>query len=206
MRSWLMISSADRPARPSGVGTLAAWASSSATSMSFSAHFPVLLPQRESDQLAPLPWPSASISRGMSTPSLLRQGQRLEVGRHAGPQQHVVDGLGDLAGADARRGAAPWPKADEHRPRPVEPRVLAAGIDRHRAVIGRLLAEHHRRIETPSPFGGAARPRCGRSPARPNWRCRSPTGARWSSRPERSTRWTCASVATMTMTTSAFCR
>ena len=37
--------------------------------MSFSAHLPVLLPQRESDQLAPLPWPSASTRRGMSTPS-----------------------------------------------------------------------------------------------------------------------------------------
>src|SRR5690242_21171220 len=37
--------------------------------MSFSAHLPVLLPQRESDQLAPLPWPSASIRRGTSTPS-----------------------------------------------------------------------------------------------------------------------------------------
>ena len=36
--------------------------------MSFSAHLPVLLPQRDSDQLAPLPWPSAAISRGRSAP------------------------------------------------------------------------------------------------------------------------------------------
>src|SRR3984893_18333749 len=39
--------------------------------MSFSAHLPVLLPQRESDQLAPEPWPSASISLLTSTPSFL---------------------------------------------------------------------------------------------------------------------------------------
>src|SRR5215813_11742903 len=53
---------------PSGVGTLASCASRSATSMSFAAHLPVLLPQRESDQLAPLPCPSAAVRRGMSAP------------------------------------------------------------------------------------------------------------------------------------------
>jgi hypothetical protein len=37
--------------------------------MSFSAHFPVPVPQRDSDQLAPLPWPSASTSLGTSVPS-----------------------------------------------------------------------------------------------------------------------------------------
>src|SRR5439155_12312868 len=69
--SWLMCLTSWSTSPASGIGILACWASSSATSMSFSAHLPVLLPQRESDQLAPLPWASASTRRGMSTPSFL---------------------------------------------------------------------------------------------------------------------------------------
>src|SRR5262249_36373566 len=67
--SWLidLTNWSTRPA--SGIGTLAYWAMSSATSMSFSAHFPVPVPQRDSDQLAPLPWLSASTSFGTSAPS-----------------------------------------------------------------------------------------------------------------------------------------
>ena len=61
--------------------------------MSFSAHLPVLLPQRDSDQLAPLPWPSAARRRGTSAPSCFAS---VSASKFAAMQAHERVGVARL--------------------------------------------------------------------------------------------------------------
>ena len=73
----------------------------------------------------------------MSAPSFFASVSDLEIGGHAGPQQHVVDGLGDLAGADAAemQDTLPTECRTSAGLAHFEPLLLTARIDGQRAIV-----------------------------------------------------------------------
>ncbi len=77
----------------------------------------------------------------------LRKIESLVVGRHAGPQQHVVDRLRELAHAGLADMHDITPERLHDRLGLFICRRRAAAEHRQRPVVGRLLTEHHGRVE-----------------------------------------------------------
>ena len=115
--------------------------------MSFSAHLPVLLPQRDSDQLAPLPWPSAAASLGMFMPSDFARVSDSKFATMVAHSSMLLIILAIWPGADIAEMQHVAAEGLQHRARARKPALLAADIDGAGAVVGGFLAEHHRRIE-----------------------------------------------------------